>query len=68
MGILVCRPVSACTFDLFESHRETELSDVLGEIVVGVALREVFHEIGDFVGDRVEFVLKGMVAARLAVL
>jgi hypothetical protein len=34
----------------------------------GVALREVFHEIGDSVGYRAEFVLKGMVAARLAVL
>src|SRR6476659_4671008 len=68
MRMLVCRPVSARTFDLFESNGEPELVDVVAEVVVGVPLREVFHEIGDSVGDRVEFVLDRMVAARLAVL
>ena len=52
-------PFPAGAFDLFEPDSESEFADVVSEIVVVVVtFREVLHQVGDAIGDRVELVLQ----------
>jgi hypothetical protein len=52
----------------FNAHGGAQFDEIVVEVPAGSTGMDVRHEIGETVGDRVEFVLHRLVASRLAVL
>ena len=61
-------PVVRGALVLFDADGGAQLDEILAQVALVAAGREVVHEVGEAVGDRVELVLHRLIGSGLTVL